>query len=462
MNVTEVFARHALETKFTDIDSDAVNAAKIFILDTIGVGVAGSKAALADIIIKSAQGWGQASATGGAHVWGTATRLPAPSAAFVNGFQIHCQEYDCVHEGAVVHPMAAIFSALMAEVEARASAGRPVTGQELIAAVIVAVDVAAGLGVAVSSPIRFFRPANAGLFGATLGIARLRGLNTQTAMDALGYALAHCSGTMQAHVEGKPALPVQIGNAARASLLACDLAELGMTGPHNVFEGPFGYFPLYEDEWDLTPIVTLLGKIWRISEVSHKPFPTGRAAQGGIVAVQKLRDQGVSAENLQRLELTAPPIIKRLVGRPIMPDMQVNYARLCFGYSGAVTLLDGTVGLEAFSPERLADPEIYQIGKKITIIDDGTKNPAAFTPQTARAVLTNGDVKSVTINSLYGSPENRLSHEAHLQKFKACMAYGLRADTEQSQQLIDLIDTLEDVADASILARLAAGLDEND
>jgi len=53
-----------------------------------------------------------ASSSGGAAeatVWGTGQRLPvAAAAAMVNAYQIHSQEFDCVHEGAVVHPMAAI------------------------------------------------------------------------------------------------------------------------------------------------------------------------------------------------------------------------------------------------------------------------------------------------------------------------------------------------------------------
>lgn len=450
------FAAHALDTPFTDLPAGAVEAAKTFILDTIGVGIAGARAPYADQVLRVAEGWGEGDR--GAYVWARGRRLPAPAAAFVNGFQIHCQEFDCVYEPAVVHPMAVLLASLMAEADMRGD----VAGSELIAATALGVDVAAGLGVASNAPIRFFRPATAGVFAATLGVARLRGFDAVTGLNALGFALAHCSGSMQAHVEGKPALPVQIANAARAAVVSCDLAGAGVPGPQNVFEGPFGYFPLFEGDWDLAPVLDVLGETWRITEVSHKPFPTGRAAHGGIVAVQRLRERGLAAANLESLTLTAPPIIKRLVGRPYKDDMNVNYARLCFPYIGAVALRKGSVGLEDFSPQALADPATGALARRIRVIDDGSSDPAAFTPQTAAAQLMDGRALTVEIETLFGSFRDPLSREAHLEKFRQCVAFGFGEPRDElARDLIARVDSLEAASDAGALSRLASGCAEN-
>lgn len=450
----DVFTRHGLGTRFEDLPAEAVSAIKVFLLDTLGVGIAGAAAPLSQNIRAASSKWGQG---GGAHIWGPGSVETTPStAAFVNGFQIHGQEFDCVHEPAVVHPLATILAALMAECESHG----PVSGKDLAVAMAVSVDMAASLGVAVTSPIRFFRPANAGLFGATLGLARLRGFDETQTKDALGYALAFCSGTMQAHVEGKPALPVQIANAARAAIMAVDLAETGLPGPHDTLEGSFGYFALFEEAYDLAPVVEQLGKVWRIAEVSHKPFPTGRAAQGGIVLMQKLLAQGVTAESIEHLELSAPPLIHRLVGRPLVADMTANYARLCFQYSGAVALLKRGVGLGDFSEVALQDKHIRALGTRITVIDDGTPDPAAFTPQTATATLKTGEIVTARIEALYGSPADPLTREAHIKKFHACCAFGFgaaRPDIETT--LIQLTDKLETLDDVSRLARLAAEME---
>lgn len=231
------FAQYALtQNSFPD---SAYASAKTFVLDSLGVGIAGSHAPFSDSIFQTVQSWGSGHA---AHLWGRGLKAPVTSAAYMNGFQIHSMEYDCVHEPAIVHPMATIFAALSAEAESQGG----VTGLQLLEAVIIAVDIAVELGVAVTSQLKFFRPATAGLFGATLGIARLRGYDSSTALSAMGCALAQCAGVMQAHVEGKPTLPVQIAGAARAAVVACDLAENGLHGPVQALEGAFGYFKMFE------------------------------------------------------------------------------------------------------------------------------------------------------------------------------------------------------------------------
>jgi 2-methylcitrate dehydratase PrpD len=445
---------HGLGAQYGDLPEGARKAVQTYLLDTLGVGIAGAAVPLTTTVRAAAGHWAD---SGAAHVWGQNSFKTTPAnAAFINGFQIHCQEFDCVHEPAVVHPLATILSALMAECDAQGG----VSGSDLAMAMAVAVDLATGIGISVTSPIKFFRPANAGIFGATLGISRLRGFTADQAKDALGYALAFNSGTMQAHVEGKPALPVQIGNAARGGIMACDMAQAGMPGPHDSLEGPFGYFALFEDEADPTEVITSLGKIWRIAEVSHKPFPTGRAAQGGLVLMQKLRAQGVEADAVETITLTAPPIIHRLVGRPIKPDMAVNYARLCFQYSGAVALKTGNVGLADFSDDALRDADTYALGQRIEVIDDGSPDPAAFVPQVARATLKDGRIVEARINALYGSPADPMSEAAHLTKFRACVDFGFGAPRPDiADQLITLTNNLEAVADVRLLSRLAAGLE---
>lgn len=445
MSAEAAFIGHALQTRRADIPEQAVEAAKTFYLDTLCVGAAGAMNPLAEPVRSVARRWGEG---GQVPVWGTGETLPATSAAYVNAFQIHCQEYDCVHERAVVHPMATIGAALTAD-----AADRGHSGADLLTAVIIAVDVAAGLGVAVQSPIRFFRPATAGLFGATLGIARLRGFDEAAARNALGYALAQAAGTMQAHVEGKPALPVQIANAARAAIVACDLAEAGLEGPQEALEGPYGYFALFEHAWNLEPVLASLGRIWRICEVSHKPWPTGRAAQGGIALMQALRAQGVLPGGIEAIRLVAPPLIRRLVGRAAFAGMGISHARLCFQYVGARALMTGDVTLADFTGEALADPETLALGARIEVVEDGSADPAAFTPQRAEARLTNGQRIEVKTEALYGSQQNPMSQQDQRRKQISCLAFASLPGT-LGDQLAARVAQMDNEAEGAALAAL--------
>lgn len=454
MTASEILARHALSVEWITLPEPARDATRTFLLDSLGVGIAGSRAAFADDVAAAAQGW---TGAGPAPVMGRALLAGAPQSAFINAYQIHAQEFDCVHEGAVVHPLATILSALMADT---ARQHGPVAGPEFAAALVAGVDIAATLGLAAKSPLKFFRPATAGIFGCVAAMARLRRLDLATTVSAFGHALAFASGTMQAHVEGKPGLPLQVAHAAQASLMAIDLAVAGLPGTTGSIEGPFGYLSLFETATDLSPLLADLGRVWRIAEVSHKPFPTGRAAHGAIVATQALmRDHGVTPANLDSLTYTAPPLIHRLVGRPLPAypgAMTANYARLCFAWLGAVVLTRGTVGLADFTPGRLTDPALHALGGRIQVLADGNPDPAAFVPAEAQARLTDGRLVQVRIDSQLGSPATPLSRDQHLRKFRACLEFA--GATPLAEPLIDAIDRLHEQEDMAALLRRAAGL----
>ena len=223
MTVAERFATHALSARFADLPAAAVHSVKVYVLDSLGVGIAGSSVEGGAGLLRVAAGWGEPTVA----IWGRTARLSAPAAAFLNAWQMHNQEYDCLHEDAVVHAMATVLPAALAAAELRGGIG----GTELIAAIAVGVDIAAGLGLAAQAGFRFFRPATAGGFGAVAAAGRLIGLDGAALEAAFAWQLAQVSGTMQAHSEGSPILPVQVAFNARAALHSCELATLGLP-PH--------------------------------------------------------------------------------------------------------------------------------------------------------------------------------------------------------------------------------------
>ena len=441
----EQVLHHVRNLRPDHIPPAAMQAAATFLHDSLAVGIAGSKAPHADQMLSAAEGWGR-SDRGGSVLGRLGIRLPAPQAAFVNAFQIHNQEFDCVHEAAVVHPLATLVAVLLAE----AARSGPYDGRRFLAALVAGVDIACCLGLAATTPLRFFRPATAGIFGSIAGLIALTGASAQIAGDAFGYGLAFASGTMQAHLEGKPALPVQIAAAAGSAIRAFDLAQAGLPGPVDWLEGPFGYLPLFEAGHDAGPVFDTLGRVFRITEVSWKPFPTGRAAHGAIVAVRTLmREQGLEPIKLDRLTYNAPPLIARLVGRPYVDRMQPAYARLCAPYLMAVTLLRGTVGLRDFGEQELADPAVAALAARCSVQSDSNPDPAAFVPAQATALLSDGSRLELDVIAQLGSPASPLTVEQHQAKARACLAYaGLEALHAPLASLCDRLQLLPDISSA--------------
>jgi aconitate decarboxylase len=445
----ECLAEHVVGTSFEDISGEAIVSAKTFILDTFGVGVAGSVGPFVPELIETARGWGDGNA---AAVWGTDIRLPAPSAALINAYQGHNSEFDAIHERAVIHPFASILASLMAIAER----GGSLSGRDLLTAAVLGVDVSCSIGMGATETLKFFRPATAGSMGAVAALGKAYGLGTDELISSFGIQLGQISGTMQAHEEGSPLLGMQLGFCTRAAVTSHDLAIRGLVGSRNVLEGNYGYYALFEGGADIETGLAGLGVDWRVQGISHKPFPSGRATHGVIDGLLTLRaEHGIEAKNVEAVRAEVPPLVYQLTGRPIIPEPGVNYARLCIPYVGAVALMNGAVGIEDFGPQSLRDGYIHSLAERfdVTIRDAG--DPNALVPQKVTIRMKGGREYSIQLDEVIGSPAKPLSHDRHLEKFRRNWISGAQPlDPIRGERMIELIDALEDHENSTDLVDL--------
>ena len=387
--------------------------AERLLADTLAGGAAGAASPEALNLLLAVRGWG----AGDEARTLSANKLPASSAAFFNGFAFHCLEWDAVHEPAVVHALSAVTAALLAASDRAAGS----ESDDFLIALAVGVDIASGLGLSATGPMQFFRPATAGVIGAALAVARLEGLSHDQMADVLGLAYSFAGGTMQAHVEASIALPLQIGRAAQAAVQAVDLVKAGLSGPHDVLEGPFGYSKLFEP-LDLSSYAASLGTVWRISEVSIKPYPSGRASHGALGALAELQNAGaVSLETVLSVELFAPPLIHRLVGRQYQHDAPMSYNRLCLAFLAPLMLRDGYID------PRLNDA-IPSLAEKVTVTLDENPDGNAMSPQRLVVRLKDGATIEREIEANLGSPDVPMSPSQYAAKYDLCRALAPNCD----------------------------------
>jgi 2-methylcitrate dehydratase PrpD len=401
-------------------------------------------------------GLGASPGPGEATVWLTGERLPAASAAIVNAYQIHCLEYDCVHEGAVVHPMATILSAVFAWIERAAGRGQTVSGRDLVTALVAGVDVAASIGMAARGAIRFFRPATCGGFGAVAAITKLAGFDLETTRRALGIQYGQTSGTLQPHAEGSPLLGLQIGFNARAAIASCDLAAAGLSGPRHWLTGRYGYLVLYEnDDYDFAPVLAQLGCTFQITRLSHKPFPSGRLTHGVVDALGRLVAEGIRADDIVAVECHEPPLVHRLVGRPDIPAPDANYAKLCLPFVAGTFLVHGRVDVPDFrGQERLEDPRVHAAAARVSVILDDNRDPNALDPQRFVVLLADGSVRDIHLARVYGHPDAPLTDAENEAKFRRCAGWGVRPlPIGAADRLVALVAGVETLADAAVLPR---------
>lgn len=415
-----------------------IQTAARFLADTLGCALAGTGASTNDAL-QAAFDRNRA----GYSIPGRSVLQSKECSAILTAHAIHCLEWDAVHEPAVVHAMSVTTGALWAELQDNSLA----TGRELLECVIVGVEIASRLGVATDSALRFFRPATAGLLGATAAICRMRKLDISVAAHALGLAYSQVQGTMQAHVEGTSALALQVALSARAALNACDMAEAGLTGPRDILSGPFGYFTLIEEGGKQDVLLKGLGEAFAIDELSIKPYPTGRASHGALSILMKHLDAGtVTTTNFVALKAEVPPLVHRLVGRPYEPEMTEAYARLCLPYLVGLGLENGTINPRRFTPADFADEKVAAYADKVEVIIDDNPDLNALAPQRVSIELASGEVISEEIPSTLGAPGNPLSNAALKQKF--LLAASLSHETPPKPDQI--FDDLLNVADAPV------------
>ena len=449
--------RHVVDLDFDGLPASAVTCAKTFILDTIGVGIAGANGAGVPALRQLARSWGDVPE---ASVWGTADRLPAASAAFVNGYQIHSLEYDCVHERAVLHPMAAIVSAMIAHAEQRHHRNEaPVTGKAFLTACIAAVDIATFLGFAARGPVRFFRPSTAGGFGAAAAIAKLSGFDERGTTNALGIQYSQTAGTMQAHVEGSPCLALQVGFAGRSGLVSAELAAAGFEGPKDFLTGRHGYFRLIEgDRFDVDAEIGRIGTEFQIEELAHKPFPSGRLTHGTIDALMQFQAKlRFAADDVVELRCLVPSLVARQVGRPDIPAQDPNYAKLCIPFVAASFLRHGRVDVGEFLGEAvLQDAVTHDLAGRVVVVEDDNPDPNAMNPQRFTLTLRDGSRHQLRLDHVLGHPKAPLSAAENVDKFMRNWRTNAALTESRGDRLVDAVGRLETVDDIAELAQLLA------
>lgn len=401
-----------------ELDPATIHALRIFLADTLAVGMAGQCNPAASGILEAMQqagGQGHVACLGRPGVF-----LPPHAAAVVNGFQIHCLEWDGLHEPSVVIALCATVAALHADIhEHDASYG------ELLLAFAVGVETAVFFGSAAATAPRFFRPSAAGVMGAAMALGKLRGYDRARLRDLLGLAYSQVGGTMQAHWEGSEALALQVGFAARAALTAADLVAHSVTGPHEVVSGKFGYFSLIETPEDVDGALARWGAPWKITEMAHKPFPAGRATQAVLTALLDMREErDFDAGEVEAIRADVPSLIALLVSRPASPDMSPAYARLCLEYVVPRMILDRTVDPLRFTAEWFGQCDVAELARRIECAVDDNPDPNALGPQTISVTLKDGTRMERFVDAPLGAPGRPLTSDQRVDKVARCFAAG--------------------------------------
>ena len=310
--------------------------------------------------------------TGDATVLGSLTKFSAEHAALINGVQGHVLDYDDAQlatlpsrpMGQQTHPTTPVLAAALALAESRRA-----TGAALLNSYIVGLEVACRLGDAVdpSHYLDGFHPTGTlGAFGATAACAQLLRLSPLSIRHALGIAGTLASG-LRAN-RGTMAKGLNAGRAAENGVIATTLAADGFTASENIFDDPMGFFSAACRGRVNTDLLRF-GERFFIAKpgIAIKLYPCAGVLHPVLDLTLDLRVRHrIEPNNIDRIRVG----LDTNAALPLVYDKPKDnlQAKFSLNFAVAVAIVDGEAGLKQFTAERVHDPKIKRLMKRVELI----------------------------------------------------------------------------------------------
>jgi 2-methylcitrate dehydratase PrpD len=410
------------------LPEDAALAARLHLLDAIGVGLASAGspigAAYRAFAAEVAKG-------GPATVFGQATGASAADAALINGGLIHSLEFDDTHTGSIAHGSAVLAAAALAVAEAQNASGAALLGAYARGwEVIIRFGLAAPNGFHAKG---FMSTSVTGTLASALLAAELMGLDEERAVAALGIALSQASGVMEFLTNGSSVKSLHPGWAAHGGVVAAMLARSGMTGPETSLDGRHGLFRQFTGDeaaaGRFRGLIADLGREWHLPKAAYKFYPCCHYLHPFIEAAGKLAERGVGAGDVERILCRVPQgeaaVICEPWERKQAPDTG-HAARWSLPIAVAAQLVEGKVDLATF--ETPASEAVRSLARRVQWEPlPGARFPERFEAEVVcEAKGTTSE--TVRIDDVFGNHTRPPGADAVLAKFRANAARSLKAD----------------------------------
>ena len=432
------------------------------VLDLLGNCLAALSERPAEVAAATVGEWGGAP---DATAIGSATRLPTPSAALVNGTLAHSLDFDDTHLPSVLHPSAAVIPAALAVAEQSDA-----SGPSFLDAVAVGVEVTCRLGMAGydeqhANSVFFDRGQHAtaicGTVGAAVAAGMLRGLTAAQLTSAIGIACSMGSGVIEANRTGGTVKRVHCGWAAHAGVVAAALAWHGLTGPPTVIEGRFGLLRAFcGDRFDVHAVTRDLGERWESDRIFVKPYPCNHFTHAGVDAALRIRRTGLDPAAITEITLGVPEPALRTIAEPIADKrrpLSGYHGAFSGPYTVAAALLGGGglgVSHEDFTDRAVADPARLALAARVSLRAD--PECTRIFPHQFPAVLTvrlgNGDVLEERVSHNRGGPQNPLAPQELTAKFRMNAARAV--DEAAADELAELVAGLSSDSRPAVITGL--------
>lgn len=441
----ETLARYATELKYEDIPEDVIRIAKRAILDTIGCAFGGYDAGPSRIAIKLA---GDVTSKQPATVLFSGIQTSPDLAVFANGVMIRYLDFNdafvSLTHGAG-HPSDTI-AALLTSAELNARSGR-----DLITATVLAYEVFSKIADVFDYLGNGIDHSTITGIAAVVGAGRLMGLTAPQMVHAIGITVGGNTATRQGRADELSNWKAfAAADACRKAIFAAQLAQNGMTGPGQVFEGRYGFFKVMGRQLVAPP---QLGEPFGIRRAFTKRFPLGQFSQTVAQAAVEARQSFKSPDEIEQVNIhVSHSAIKIMADGPDKWRPQTHEtADHSIPYAAGLVLMYGNIDPAYYEDPYLHDPRLLDLVSRVKILpsDEADRTEQEFNLCELEVVRKSGARKTVRVEYHRGHFKNPMTDAEMEEKFRLMAQKHLGA--ERVDNLLRLLWGIESLPQVSAL-----------
>lgn len=440
-SAAHTLAAYATSLKYEDIPAEVIARAKACIIDTIAVASFGASMPWCRIINEYALRNG---AAGKASVLGTKLKLAAPCAALANGAAGHAFEMDSlVQPGVGAHIGTALLAPGLAIAQEVGASGR-----DLLTAFVAGSEITYRVGDSTRhSPekVGFHAPGITGVFGGAITAGLLMKLDTARMAQALGIGGSLCSGLLEFSKSGGGMVKrMHLGRAAEGAVMAASFARDGFTGPSEVFEGKFGVFKVFCDEFDAPRLTAGFGSTWHTMKIMMKRYSCHITAHVPVTAVLELKAaHGLKGGDIESITVASSE--KMVSHHNITEPQDITMAQYSTPFCVALAFYRDPRDPAQFSDAAIADTEIRALCRKVRLQSDNelTRDNQFATRMTV--TLKNGQVIEHLAEVFPGMPRRPLTDAELREKFDRVVSGIAPATAARLFEQFSALETVKDI-----------------
>ncbi len=450
-SIARQISEFAVNLKYEDLPENVIHEVKRYLYDSVGCTYGGYHTKDVNIIRDIYTEMGGAEE---ATVFGFGDKMPAVNATLVNSLMIRALDFNDIYwKEDPSHPSDIIPAALCTAEKIDS------TMKDVIVAIVLAYEFEQRICEFAVPGVRERKWHHATLtqFVSPIVAGKILGLTVDQMVNAIGINGSH-NHTIGCPTAGKLTMmkntvdPMSVQSGVFAALMA----QKGFSGTEAVFEGKEGLMDVFGTGWDLDKLLGGLGENYKILECSMKAFPTEALTHTHLSCTLKaVTENDIAYDEIDEVVITTIARACDILfdAHKYEPDSRET-ADHSLPYCVAVAIVDRQVTTNSFSDEKLKDPKVWEVIKRIkgeASVEFEEMFPAK---QPSKVVVKTKDGREFTEYLEYpkGDPREPMTMEDLTAKFNALSSSLLTS--ERQAEIKEMIFNCENMSARDFMSAL--------